>query len=283
MKNNKITNFTQFKETIDEYIKNKSLNKLRLDENYFEICNNYWIIDTYIASDGVFNESLTPNTLNTYEQAIKHKYTITIPVQMLDDESIVCFSHKNISKVVPTESGYLKTMTLEQVKEINLNEQKEKIPTLQEALEFISNRTPIIIEILNDGMVDKFETKVTTIISKYIATHNCHNNVAIMSINPYSLEFFLKNYPYITRILKSGNFQEKHYGSLKTKKLRKLKYYKITQADFIAYSYDLLPSIAVEKHKPVGIIGHTITTQNQYLSSAEHCDNIIFKNFEPKI
>ncbi len=226
---------------------------------------------------------MTPNTLTTYEQAIKNKYAISLPVQMLDDGNIVCFSHRNISKVVPTASGYLKTMTLSQLKEIDLNENGDKVPTLEEALDHIANRTPIIVEILNDGMVDKFETKVTTMLSKYIADNDCYNEVAIMSINPYTLEFFYNNYPYITRILKSGDFKEKMYGSFKTKKLKKLKYYKVTQADFIAYSAELLPSIAVEKHKPVGTIAYTVTSQQQYLTVAEHCDNIIFRNFEPKI
>ena len=281
--NNRMYNFPEYKDVIDGLIENKSIAKLRLQDDYFEICGNYWIVDKNIASDGVFKEGLTPNTLDTYDQAIKNKYAITIPVQMLDDGNIVCFSHKNISKVVPTASGYLKTMTLSQVKEISLNENGETIPTLEEALNHIANRTPIIVEILNDGMVDKFETKVTTMLSKYIADFDCYNNVAVMSINPYTLEFFYNHYPYVTRILKSGDFTEKMYGSFKTKKLKKLKYHKITQADFIAYSYNLLPSIAVEKHKPVGTIAYTITTQQQYISTAEHCDNIIFKGFEPKI
>ena len=120
--NNRMYNFPEYKDVIDGLIENKSTSKLRLQENYFEICGNYWIVDKYIAGDGVFKEGLTPNTLDTYDQAIKNKYAITIPVQMLDDGNIVCFSHKNISKVVPTASGYLKTMTLSQVKEIKLNE-----------------------------------------------------------------------------------------------------------------------------------------------------------------
>ena len=153
----------------------------------------------------------------------------------------------------------------------------------EEALEVIAGKTPIIIEIINDGMVDKFESKVITIISKYINKYNCYQNIAISSINPYSLEFIYNKFPYITRILKSGDFKEKLYGSLKTKKLKKLKYYKITHADFISYTYDLLPSIVIEKHKPVGVIAHTITNQNTYISVAEHCDNIIFKNFKPTI
>ena len=190
--NNRQYSFPEYKDVIDGLIENKSINKLRLQEDYFDICGNYWIVDKSIASDGVCKEGLTPNTLETYDQAIKNKYAITIPVQMLDDESIVCFSHKNISKVVPTASGYLKTMSLAQVKEIKLNENGDTIPTLEEALEHIANRTPIIIEILNDGMVDKFETKVTTMLSKYIADNDCYNNVAIMSILQ-SLPIYYKN------------------------------------------------------------------------------------------
>lgn len=283
MKNKNRLSFAEYKDTIDKLIETKTLNKLKLREDYFDISGNFWLAHNYIASDGVCNENSTPNTLKTYENAIKNKYAISIPIQMLDDGNIVCFTHRNISKVVPTESGYLKTMTLSQVKQIKLNKDNETIPTLEEALDFIANRTPIVIEIINDGMVEKFEDKVITILSKYIATYDCYENVAVMSINPDTLEYFLNTYPYITRILKSGFFSEKMYGSFKTKKLKKLKYYKQTLADFIAYSYELLPNVSVKKYKPVGVIAYTITAQSQYLAIAEHCDNIIFRNFEPKI
>ena len=144
--NNRTLSFTEYKDKIDELIKNKNIDKLRLQENYFEICSNYWIIDNYIASDGVCKDGLTPNTLSTYDEAIKNKYAIVIPVQMLDDGSIVCFSHRNISKVLPTTSGYLKTMTLSQVKDIKLNEKNETIPTLEEALNHIDDAANAVIK-----------------------------------------------------------------------------------------------------------------------------------------
>lgn len=286
MKNYNKTNrlsFDDYKKTIDELIKTKKIDKLKLQENYFDICGNYWIVDQYVAIDGVFNDELTPNTLDTYSNAIEHNYAISIPVQMLDDENIVCFSHQNISKVIPTTSGYLKKLNLPEVKQLNLNDKEDKIPTLEEALDFIANKTPVIIEIINDGMVEKFEDKIINILKEYISKYDCYENIAIMSINPYTLEYFFNHYPYITRILKSGSFKDKMYGSFKTRKLKKLKYYKLTHADFIAYSNELLPSSIVEKFKPVGIIAHTITNQNQYMSIAEHCDNILFKNFRPTI
>lgn len=275
--------FDEYKNSIDELIKTKKIDKLKLQEDYFDICNNYWIVDQYIAVDGVFDESLTPNTLTTYTKAITNNYAISIPVQMLDDESVVCFSHQNLSKIIPTMSGYLKKLTISELQAISLNDDGDKVPTLKEALDHIAGKTPIIIEVINDGMVEKFEDKVLNLLKEYIAQYDCYEKVAIMSINPYTLEYVFNHFPYITRILKSGSFKEKTYGSFKTRKLKKLKYYKITHADFIAYSSDLLPNVTVEKYKPVGTIAHSVTNQNQYIAVAEHCDNILFKNFKPVI
>lgn len=276
-------NFDEYKKIIDDLILNNKIDKLKLQEDYFDITGNYWIVDKYIAKNGQCKVDLTPNTLPAYEECINNGYAISIPVQALDDGTIVCFSHKNISKIVLTASGYLNNLSLEQVKEIDLNANKDKVPTLEEALEKIANRTQIIIEIQNDGMVGKVEDKILSIVQKYINKHDCYNNVALMSINPYSLEYCFQNFPYITRILKSGSFIEKMYGSIPTKKLKKLKFYKITHADYICYNHDLLPSISVEKHKPVGIIAYNVATQNQYLSVAPHSDNIIFSLFNPTI
>lgn len=281
--NNNRPSFDEYKSSIDELILNKKIDKIKLQENYFDICNNYWIVDKYIAVDGTFDETLTPNTLDTYRQAIDNNYAISIPVQMLDDGNIVCFSHQNLSKIIPSMSGYLKKLSLSEVKGLSLNEHGDRIPTLGEALEHIAGKTPVVIEIINDGMVEKFEDKVITLIKEYIAKYDCYEQVAVMSINPYTLEYFFNHYPYITRILKSGSFKEKTYGSFKTRKLKKLKYYKITHADFIAYSADMLPNVTVEKYKPVGTIAHSVTSQAQYIAVAEHCDNIMFKNFKPTI
>ena len=278
-----VLKFDEYKKIIDTQIASKTIDKLKLQEDYFDICGNYWIVDKYISGHGILEEGMAPNTLSSYDCAIQNNYAICIPIQMLDDESIVCFSHQNLSKIIPNASGYLKTLTLTDVKQFNLNEAGEKILTLEEALNHIANRTQIIIEIINDGMVEKFEDKVISVLQKYIEKYDCYQNIAVMSINPYTLEYFYKNYPYITRILKSGAFKEKMYGSFKTRKLKKLKYYKITHADFISYSCELLPCSTVEKHKPVGILAHNVTSQNQYISLAEHCDNIIFKNFKPTI
>ena len=275
--------FDKYKNNINAFIKAKQIDKLKLQPDYFEITNNYWIVDKYIAKSGQVTVENFPNTLSAYAHAIKEGYALCIPVQILDDDSIVCFSHKNLSKVLSTTSGYLNKLSLKELKSLSLNEQNETVPTLDEALDFVANKTPIIIEINYDGMIGKFEDKVLASLQKYIAKYNCYYNVAIMSINPYTLQYFYQNFPFITRILKSGNFQSKMFGSIPTRKLKKLKFYKITHADFICYSQELLPTRAVSKHKPVGIIADCVISQAKYLEVAPYADNIIFSGFRPKI
>lgn len=283
IKDNKNLSFDIYKENIDSLIENKKIDKLKLLPNYFDITANYWIVDKYIAMNGQVSSEYFPNTFSAYAKAIKDKYAICIPVQQLDDENVVCFSHKNISKVIPTTSGYLNKLNLKELKDIKLNSENETVPTLDEALDFIAGKTHIIIELDNEGMIGKFEDRVLNSLQKYITTYKCYNNVAILSINPYTLQYFYQQFPYITRILKSGNFVDKMFGSIPTSKLKKLKYYKITHADFICYSPELLPARCVSKHKPVGILASNIVNQNQYLSVAPFVDNIIFSNFKPTI
>ncbi len=278
-----ITNFDEYKALINKIIEIGELKEFRLSPRYYEISKNSWIIDKYIVRDGVVEEGLTENTLSAYDVAIKNKYALTLPVKMIDDGSLICFGHSSLSKVVSSESGYINKMTLSELKRFNLNENGEKIPTLIEALEHIDGKTPIILDIKNDGMVGKFEENIISLIDNYIKSHKNYGNVAIMSTNPYTLEYFLKNYPYVTRILKSGKFEAKMYGSIPTKKLTKLKFYGITQADFICYSHSDLPFRKIKKHKPAGVIAHTVFNQNQYIKVAPHCDNIIFSGFKPYI
>lgn len=281
--NSSVKNFEEYKQIIDTLISNKQIDLFKKQNNYFDLTGNFWIVDKYIAKGGQVEPSFVANTFSAFDNAIEAGYAISIPVQILDDDSIVCFSHKNISKVIPNESGYLNKLNLKEIKQMKLGEKQEQIPTLDEALAYIAGRTPIIIEIHNDGTIGKFEDKVISSIKQYIKNFNCYNQIAIMSINPYSLQYCYENYPYITRILKSGQFTEKMYGSISTRKLKKLKLSKLAHADFLCYSAELLPCRAVKKHKFAGVIASNVINQNQYMTVAKHCDNIIFNNFKPTI
>lgn len=273
----------EFKSFINNLISNKKYNKFKFSKDYFNYTNNQWLIEKYIAKFGKTDENSPENTLQSYENAIKSNYAITIPVQMLKDGNIVCFKDRLLSKLTNT-SGYICNYDLEELKKLCVNNTELKIPTLEESLDFIDNRTQIIVEIINIGSAGKFEDKIINLLDKYQEKYNTFNNVAIMSINPYTLEYVNQKAPYYTKILKSNDFKgEKYYGALKTKKLKKLKFYKITMAEFICLPHYLLPNKYAERKSVIGIIANNIYTQDDYINTLPYCDNIIFQGFIPKI
>ena len=74
--------FEEYKKIIDNLIETKQIDNLKIQENYFDICNNYWIVDKYIAKSGQFSQEITPNTQSAYELSIKNKYAILLPLQI---------------------------------------------------------------------------------------------------------------------------------------------------------------------------------------------------------
>jgi len=263
--------------------KNDELKDIRLEENYMdEVLKHNWLIDSYIAKFGFVSEDAPENTLKAYKEAIKKNYPIVIPVQVLDDGEVVCFSHKCISTLTKS-SGYITKMNINEVKELSINGTDEKIPTLDEALDCIKGKVPVIIDISNDGNIGKFEQKVADSLEQYIEKYKLFDSVAIMSLNPYTLEWFLTQAPWLPRILRSGKFKVKMFGSIKAKKLTKLKLYKIALPDYVCYNAKDLPCKYIKKVKPVGVIAYNVKSQNEYMEVAKYCDNIIFDGFEPSI
>lgn len=270
------------KHIIDLYATTNTLHKFRLRDDYFEICKNYWLVDKYIAKYGLYDKETPANTISSYDKAIEKGYPIVVSVQMLKDFSLVCFSEKSLAHMTGI-SGYLNNCTYDDIKELNLLGTEHKIPTLQEVLDHVANKVEIVIDIINELHCGKMEEMVLGLISKYIEKHDCFGRVAIMSTNPRTLEYCADNYPYITRILKVALFKEPEYAEFSTKKLTKLKYFKLSKADFIAYPASKLPYWRLKHKKTRGVIALSVKTQEEYMRVSRYCDNIIFSEFEPKI
>ena len=275
-------NYLEHKKQIVGLHKEGKLKDLRFDENYFDVMKHSWLIDDYIARFGWNDEEVYENTLPAYEKAIKEGYPILLPVQMLDEGELICFADSTLARVANV-SGYVTKMNLADIKEHKIKDTDCTIPTLTEALDTIKGRVPVILDIYNECNVGKMEEKIRDEIEKYIEKYNLLDSVAVMSLNPYSLQWFCINTPWIPRILRSGVFKVKRYANLNAKKLTKLKYNKLANADYIAYNAKDLPCKYIKKHRPVGVIAYNVKSQEEYLSVAMHCDNIIFDSFRPEI
>ena len=51
-----------------------------------------WLVNKYIAKGGVVNNDTPENTLASYKLAALSDYAIMMSVQMINDETIICFN-----------------------------------------------------------------------------------------------------------------------------------------------------------------------------------------------
>lgn len=275
------TKYIKQKKNIVKISKERPLNTIKFDEDYFEIMRNEWLLDKYIAKNGVYDNEAEENTLTAFENAVSTKRPTTITVQSLSDGNIICYKDKTLARA--GGNSYVANSTIKDIEDLIIHGTEQHIATLEQALNVIDNKVPVIIDILNDTTLHKTEENVLAIVDKYMHEHNINEGVAIMSINPFTLEYFHSNAPWLPRILRSGKFKVKKYAGIKARTLRKLKYHNIAGADYVAYNAKDLPYGGIKKVQPVGVLAYNVTSQEQYRKVAKYCDNIIFEGFEPSI
>ena len=234
-----------------------------------------WIVNNTITRFGMVTETEPENTTGAYENAIKMNAPIMLCVQSLDDENLICFSYKNIARLTDG-TGYVQTLTLNDIKDLKIKNSEYKILTFDKALSCINGQVPILVNIMNDGVVGKTEANIY----KHLKAYN--GEYAVSSANPYVLQWFKENAPDVWRGIKSCKFTDKYFGSIKAKKLTKLKFNKLCEPDFILYNADL-PNKYVRKYATLPIIAYDVLNEHDYLNVVKHCDNVVSNGFTPEI
>lgn len=243
-----------------------------MEQNIFDS----WLCNQYIANRGLHNEEFPENSLGAYENAIKENYPIKLEVRLIGDGTVVCLNDDNLKRVCGKDK-YASQITKIDLESCKLFGTEYTIPTLEETLNMIRGRTPLLIELKQLENVGELEKKVYDLLKDYKGEY------AIQSINPFSLEWFKNNAPHIWRGQKSCDFKCDKMPFIKKQALRKLKFNKVSCPDFICYCERNLPNRFVKKYANLPLIAWTVRTQQDYIRVVQHSDNVIFENFIPKI
>jgi len=234
-----------------------------------------WICKQYIAHRGFYDENNPENSLPAFERAIENNFAIELDVRGLADGTVVVFRDSTLGRMTGAD-GFIANYTYEDIKPLTLLKTKEHIPTLEEALNFINGRTPVLIEIKNMGKVANIEQTVWNVLKKYKGEY------AVQSFNPYSLEWFKINAPHVTRGqtasfykgVKNVEFAKKF--SLKRMLLNK----KVSEPHFINYKVEDLPNRYVRKYKDLPLLCWVVR-EDTFERAKKVADNMIFEGFNP--
>ena len=142
------------------------------------------------------------NTLRSFRKALEiGANAVELDVRKTRDNHLIVIHDADVKRTTDG-TGLVADLTLEQVKELS-TEKGEKIPTLEEALDFLSNKAKILIELKEQGLEEK--------VLAAVQSRKLEKNVILTSF----LEDALRKIRELDKNVETGLIYAKHKNPLK--------------------------------------------------------------------
>lgn len=237
-----------------------------------------WITETAIAHRGLDNGDVPENSMQAFQKAIEKGYTIELDVLLTKDKELVVCHDTNLERLTGDKRN-LKDLTYSELKKLKLEGTDETIPSLKEVLELVDNQVPLLVEI-KDVKEAMEISKITYDIMK-----DYEGRYAIMSFNPFILEWFKNNASEVTRCQLASAFKREDGRGLKGYEKFVLKNMLLnfkSKPHIIGYRLEDIDTLSVKLLKDkLPLISWTIKNEEDMIKGYEKADNIIFDNILP--
>lgn len=235
------------------------------------------LMGAHYAHRGLFdNETDAPeNSLKAFRKAVAAGYGMEFDVQLSKDDVPVVFHDATLKRMCGVE-GNVWDYTLEELQRMKLAKSDETIPTLEQVLEVVGGKVPLIIEY----KMDRADTKVcelgNEILKEYKGTY------CIESFHPLAVQWYRKHRSDIVRGQLSQNYRKRGKKKLVFWLMTNLFSNFLTRPDFIAYHHADASDLSRNVCKILGAlsVAYTIKNREQYQKAKKHFDLFIFDSFE---
>ena len=136
-----------------------------------------FLTEKIISHRGIYdNKNIFENSLEAITKAKEKNYIVEIDIHITKDDQIVVFHDYNTKRITK------KDMIIENNNYKDLNNQDiYHIPLLEEVLELVNGKVPLLIEIKQKRKAGKLEHKLMDILNNYKGEY------AIQSFNPLTI------------------------------------------------------------------------------------------------
>lgn len=241
------------------------------------------LMGRYYAHRGLFNNkgACPENSLMAFALAVKNDYGIELDVQLTKDQIPIVFHDYDLKRVCKVDRQVC-DYNYDELKSLNLYESEQIISTLEEVLDLVEGKVPLIIELKGESIDDSLCKIISPLLDSYKGFY------VIESFNPFLLRWYKKNRPNIIRGQLSSKMDSTNksiLGKLQDLVLENLLLNFMGKPHFIAFNHkdkDMVSFNLVKKlYKPL-TIAFTIQSQEDLDTSKDHFDLFIFDSFIPK-
>jgi len=151
-------------------------------------------------------------------------------------------------------------------------------PLLGDLLTHVAGRTPLLIEIKNEGQTTGIEKATWDVLRKY------DGPFAVQSFRPQTVAWFREHAASVYRGLLGSDFRTEDADRKTLESLRRLDSVREVEPDFIGFDVRCLPSRRIEELRSQGmtILGWTVASRTEEGRARRHCDNIIFEGYQAR-
>ena len=220
------------------------------------------------------------NSASAFAAAIAQGYAIECDLQAADGDEPVVFHDERLERLMEAD-GLVAAHTVAGLKQLRLRGTVDRVQTLDELLEQVSGRVPLVIEIKTlFGAPGRFGEKIANRLKTY------QGPLAVMSFDHRSMAAMRSLAPGIPRGLLSYRWDDAWMPQLpaaEKAKLRALAYHSDVAPSFIAYDIDDLPEPApleLKQRSGIPLFAWTVRTPEQRERAKLYADAIIFEGFE---
>lgn len=235
-------------------------------------------IDHYrqVAHRGLHDRELgiPENSLLAFARAVEQGKAIELDLHATADNRLVVLHDFQLKRMTGVP-GIVEEWTLEDLRKLRLQGTDAQIPTLDEVLELVNGRVPLLLEIKSErlGEVGRLEP----VLMKRLASYQ--GEFILEAFNPEVLVWLHRHAPQYIRgqlgNLDDENRQFKFYS-------RHLMFNPLSRPDFIAFDIqkiDYKLRLACKKHG-LPLLGWTIRTEAELKKADRLCDGVIYEHLE---
>jgi len=241
-----------------------------------------WLIERPVAHRGLHGNGTIENTLGAAEAAAAARYAIEVDLQLTADNEVVVFHDDTLDRLTEAK-GPLATRKLAELKELPVGRTSERIPTLQELLDLVAGRTPLVLELKSDWNGDERLSQRTAEVLK-----DYSGPVAGMSFDPQILMALQKYAPGLPRGIVAERYYDDPEWSVATRRqkfsLGNLLHIPRTKPHFVAYSVRDLPAFAplLARHLlGMKLLTWTVRSAPERKKAGLWANQMIFEGFLP--
>ena len=236
----------------------------------------------YYAHRGLYNNEagVPENSIAAFKKAVEHGYGIEMDLQITKYNFIVIHHDNNIKRMCG-KNLFINKSNLSEIKQYRLLDTGESIPTLEQALEVIDGKVPVIFEYKAYASYKKLCIKAHEILSAYKGRYMTE------SFHPFAVRAIRKLDPKIAAGQLMCSFRGNESGirgRAAAWALRNLLCNFLARPDFIAYKVEdgvnLSFYLSMKLFKAVRV-AWTVNDESTFKKLKRENAMIIFENFMP--